>query len=51
MVYSYNEKIKKLKSIAIPKLRGNEAEQVENAKAPKSFLRNVMSIKLNIVKD
>lgn len=51
MVYSYNEKSKKLKSISIPKLKGNEAKQVEKAKAPKSFLRDVMAIQLTIIRD
>ncbi|WP_294885987.1 MULTISPECIES: hypothetical protein [unclassified Sulfurimonas] len=51
MVYSYNEKNKQLKSISVPKLKGNDAQQVEKSKAPKLFLRDVMAIKLNIIRD
>ena len=48
MVYSYDEKSKKVKSVKVPKLMGKDAKVVEDAKVPKSFLNHVMKMKLNI---
>ena len=49
MVYTYDEKNKKLKSVKVPKITGNDAIKIKNAKVPKSFLESVMKIKLNII--
>ncbi len=49
MVYSYNERNKKIQLVKIPTLIGKDAKHVENAKVPVSFLNSVMKIKLNIV--
>ena len=48
MVYSYDEKHKKLKSVKIPSLKGSMAERVKNAKVPNTFLNKVIDMKLNI---
>jgi len=48
MVYSYNEKQKQVKLVKVPKLKGSDAQRVENSKVPKSFLNNVMKMKLNV---
>lgn len=48
MVYSYDEKNKKLKLEKAPILKGEDAKHVENAKVPTSFINNVMKMKLNI---
>ena len=48
MVYSYNDKRKEIRSVKIPKLKGSEAERVKTAKAPKTFLKTVMDMHLNI---
>ncbi|WP_294965092.1 hypothetical protein [Sulfurimonas sp.] len=48
MVYSYDEKQKQVKLVKVPKLRGSDAQRVENADVPKEFLKRVMGIKLNI---
>lgn len=50
MVYGYDEKNKKLKSVKIPNLKGSVAERVKDAKVPNSFLNKVSNMKLNIIK-
>jgi len=49
MVYSYNEKNEKIELIKMPILSNKDAKNVEDAKVPVSFLKNVMKLKLNIV--
>ncbi len=51
MVYSYNERNNQLKPISVPKLKGSDAQHVEKSEAPKSFLKHVMAMKLNITRD
>ena len=48
MVYTYDDKTRKLKPVSVPRLRGEDANRVQNAKVPKAFLKKVMGIKLNI---
>ncbi|MCF6310556.1 MAG: hypothetical protein L3J19_08830 [Sulfurimonas sp.] len=48
MVYSYDEKQKQVKLVKVPKLHGGDARRVESLKVPKSFLNNVMKMKLNV---
>lgn len=48
MVYSYDEKNKKIQLVKVPVLKGDDAKHIENAKVPTSFLNNVMKMKLNI---
>lgn len=49
MVYSYDEKNQKIQLVKVPTLQGKDANRVENAKVPVSFLDSVMKIKLNII--
>ena len=49
MVYTYDEKHKRVKSVKVPRLTGSDAERVEKAKVPKAFLKSVMAMKLNVV--
>lgn len=49
MVYSYDEKNKKIRLVKVPTLKGEDVKRVENAKVPISFLNSVMKLKLNIV--
>ncbi len=48
MVYSYNEKEKKIQLVKVPTLKGEDAKRIENAQVPISFLNSVMKMKLNI---
>ena len=48
MVYSYDEKSKKVKLVKVPKLLGKDAKLVQDSKVPATFLNNVMKMKLNI---
>ncbi|MBC8236860.1 MAG: hypothetical protein H8E76_01405 [Helicobacteraceae bacterium] len=48
MVYTYDEKSKQVKLVKVPKIHGDDAQLIEKAKVPKTFLANVMKMKLNI---
>jgi len=50
MVYTYDEKSKKVKVAKMPKIVGEDAQRMKRAKVPQSFLDDVMAIKLNITK-
>jgi len=49
MVYVYNEKNQKIQLVKVPTLKGEDANRIENAQVPKSFLNSVLKMKLNIV--
>ncbi len=49
MVYTYNEATKQIKSVSIPKLKGEVAKRIEEAEVPTKFLEKIMAMKINIV--
>ena len=48
MVYSYDEKSKKVKLMKVPRLLGKDAKLVQDSKVPATFLNNIMKMKFNI---
>ncbi len=50
MVYTYDEKSKKVKVAEMPKIVGEDAKRMLNSKVPVKLLEKVASMNFNIVK-
>ena len=48
MVYTYDEKSKKVKIAKMPKIVGEDARRIKNAKVPVKLLDEVSKINFNI---